>query len=194
MLFEEWGVPCGTIENYIKLLYEWNEKINLVSFATRKELINRHIIDSLQLSKYINKNEVVFDIGSGAGFPGLMLSYAGVREVHLVEKIEKKANFLFVAGCLSLDKVCIHNCNASEIDAEKCDVIVARGLAALDVIFSSTYNLNKKDTRYLLLKGQNIANEIKNALVKWSFNYIMHPSISSEEGCVLELTHLKLND
>jgi len=194
MLYDFDNVPCGTIEKYIELLDKWNKKINLVSFKNQKELVERHIIDSLQLKKHIKEKEIVFDIGSGAGFPGLMLSYSGTKEMHLVEKIEKKANFLLVASCLSLNKIYIHNCDASEIKNIKADIIVARGLTELESIFNITQNLIKEDTKYFLLKGKNVTNEIKKALGKWHFEYIIHPSITSKEGCILEVKHLKQND
>jgi 16S rRNA (guanine527-N7)-methyltransferase len=70
-----YNVPRGTIESYVELLQKWNSKINLVSYKDDEELYQRHIIDSLQLKKYIQDEEEVLDLGSGAGFPGLFLSY-----------------------------------------------------------------------------------------------------------------------
>lgn len=183
------NVPRGTIEKYIELLLTWNKKINLVSVVDKKELIDRHILDSLQLVDYIDKTEVVFDIGSGAGFPGLMLSYGGIKEVNLVEKTEKKADFLTVAASISENKVNVFNRNVKEIRIKECDVITARGFASLENILSFTNNLAKKNTRYILQKGRNIEEEIKKASEKWSFQYIIHKSKTSEDGCILELKH-----
>ena len=70
MPYKNYDVPRGTMEAYINLLFTWNEKINLVSIKNNDELMERHILDSLQLIEYIDKEQVVFDIGSGAGFPG----------------------------------------------------------------------------------------------------------------------------
>lgn len=181
------NVPRGTIDKYMDLLITWNKKINLVSIVDKQELIDRHVLDSLQLLDYIDESEVVFDIGSGAGFPGLMLSYGGIKEVNLVEKIEKKADFLTVAASLSENKVNILNRNIKEIRVDFCDVITARGFASLENILSFTKNIAKKDTRYILQKGRNIEEEIKKASEKWSFQYIIHKSETSEDGCILEL-------
>ena len=134
MAYNKFDVPHGTIERYVELILEWNKKINLVSIKNTEELIDRHILDSLQLIKYINKEQEVFDIGSGAGFPGLMLSFAGIKKVNLVEKIGKKASFLIVAGALSENKVIVHNAAVENIKTDSCDVITARGFANLDKI------------------------------------------------------------
>ncbi|MCT4634778.1 MAG: 16S rRNA (guanine(527)-N(7))-methyltransferase RsmG [Rickettsiales bacterium] len=183
------NAPRGAIEKYIELLLAWNEKINLVSIRNKQELVDRHILDSLQLTNYIKESEIVYDIGSGAGFPGLMLSFAGIKEVNLVEKVKKKADFLAVARSISENKVNIHNKNVKEMKVDKCDVITARGLASLDNVLSLTEGIAKKNTRYILLKGKNIRDEIKKASEKWSFQYIIHKSQTSEDGGVLELRH-----
>ncbi len=191
MPYKDYDVPRGTIENYIKLLSIWNEKINLVSIRDEQELIDRHILDSLQLIDYINKDQVVFDIGSGAGFPGLMLSYAGIKKVNLVEKIKKKANFLIIASVLSSNKIEIHNQAVEAIKTDICDVITARAFTGLDNILQLTESITNKNTKYVLLKGKNVEDEIKKALENWNFKYIMHKSKTSEEGCVLILEQLE---
>ena len=102
---EFYNVPHGTIEKYIDLLRTWNKKVNLISVANENELIERHILDSLQLLDYIKKDDIVYDLGSGAGFPGLMLAYGGISNVNLVESNNKKASFLTVAAAFSPNKV-----------------------------------------------------------------------------------------
>lgn len=193
MIYENYNVPRGTIEKYIELLSHWNKKINLVSIKNTQELIDRHIIDCLQLINHIEKTQVVFDIGSGAGFPGLMLSYAGIEEVNLIEKINKKVNFLRVAATLSTNKVNIHNQKVENIHSEKCDIITARGFSSLEEIFELTSGIKKSHTKYILQKGKNLNQEIKNALEKWNFEYIIHPSITSNDGYILEVVKLRAN-
>lgn len=183
------NAPRGAIEKYIDLLMAWNEKINLVSIRDKQELIDRHILDSLQLVDYIKESEIVYDIGSGAGFPGLMLSFAGIKEVNLVEKLGKKSDFLAVARSISENKVNIHNQNVKEMTVENCDVITARGFASLENILSSTQGIANANSRYVLQKGKNVQEEIKKASEKWSFEYIIHKSKTSEDGCILELKY-----
>lgn len=194
MDYRKFDVPRGTIDSYINLLLDWNKKINLISIKNMEDLINRHILDSLQLNKYIRKDQNVCDVGSGAGFPGLMLSYAGVKKIHLVEKVGKKANFLIVASALSMNQVIVHNSSVENILIDSCDVITSRGFSSLDNIFLATKNIYREQTKYILQKGKNIEEEIKNALENWSFEYIMHKSETSEEGCILQVEHLKINE
>lgn len=194
MDYSIFNVPRGTIDDFIKLLSEWNAKINLVSCKDLEDLINRHIVDSLQLIKYIDKDQEIFDIGSGAGFPGLMLSYAGIAKVNLVEKISKKSSFLNVAASLSKNKVVVYNQDVTQLTADNCDVITARGYAALDKIFAQTQNIYRSHTKYFLLKGKSLEEEIKNASEKWSFKYIIHQSDTSIEGKILEVEHLVKNE
>ncbi len=191
MPYKSYDVPRGTIEKYIELLLTWNGKINLVSIEDDQELIDRHILDSLQLIDHINKDQIVFDIGSGAGFPGLMLSYAGIRKVNLVEKTKKKANFLITASVFSSNEVKVYNQAVETIRTNACDVITARAFTNLDNILRSTENIANKNTKYVLLKGKNIDGEIKKALENWKFKYIMHKSKTSEEGCILILEQLE---
>lgn len=185
-------VPHGTIDKYLDLLLDWNKKVNLVSVKDKEELMERHILDSLQLMDYINVDDVVYDIGSGAGFPGLILSFAGIKKVNLVEKNIKKVSFLTVASVLSGNIVNIHNDLIENLVVDKCDVITARGLASLDEIFAATAHI--KNARYVLLKGKNIENEIKKALFKWNFQYILYQSKTSLDGCVLEVKQLERNE
>lgn len=184
------NVPRGTIEKYIELLLEWNKKINLISFENIEELINRHIEDSLELLKYIPKNSIIYDLGAGAGFPGLMLSFAGMKEVHLVEKINKKANFLRVASLISENQVFVHNNLVEKLEIEQCDVICARGFAELDKIFLISEKIHPLNPKFFLLKGKKVEEEIKKALEKWDFEYIIHKSELSEQGCILEINKL----
>jgi 16S rRNA (guanine527-N7)-methyltransferase len=194
MLYKEYGVPHGTIEKYIKLLLMWNKKTNLVSVGNEKELIERHILDSLQLKEFVEDDKVVFDVGSGAGFPGLMLSYAGAKKVNLVEINRKKASFLVTAAALSEQEIKVHDYSIYEMEAKICDIVTARGFASLEKIFELTYHLIHPKTKYILLKGKNIEYEIKNALEKWKFKYIIHQSKTSEEGCILEVEQLERHE
>jgi 16S rRNA (guanine527-N7)-methyltransferase len=194
MDFSNFNVPRGTIEKYVDLLKTWNKKINLISFKNDEELINRHILDSIQLAKFITPDEVVFDIGSGAGFPGIILSFAGVKNTNLIEKISKKADFLIVASSLSQNYIKVYNQDIKTIQAENCDVITARGLASLEEIFDLSSNIRKSTTRFILLKGKNLHHEIKNAIEKWNFEYIIHKSKTSSDGYILEVKNLSRNE
>lgn len=191
---ENEDVLRGTIVKYIELLHKWNNKVNLVSKSDMYNLENRHINDSLQLLMYIKEDEKVFDIGSGAGFPGLFLSYAGIKDVTLFELNSKKANFLTLASKLSKNKIEVINQDVKQYNRTFCDIITCRGLAELNTIFELTEKLHKPELKFILLKGKNYREEIKNALSKWSFMYIIHPSETSNDGIVLEISSLKKHE
>ena len=91
---------------YCELLCKWNNAINLISSKTIDDILERHVLDSLQLLKFIkNKNISIIDIGSGAGFPAIILSIAGVSDVTLIESDSRKAAFLLQASELASGKV-----------------------------------------------------------------------------------------
>jgi 16S rRNA (guanine527-N7)-methyltransferase len=194
MDFSDFNVPRGTIEKYIELLKIWNKKINLIKFKDEEELVTRHILDSIQIKKFISPDEVVFDIGSGAGFPGIILSFAGIKQMNLVEVIGKKSDFLTVASSLSQNKIKVYNQDIKTIQTDRCDVITARGLASLEEIFELSSNLYKGNTRFILLKGKNLHHEIKIAIEKWNFEYIIHKSETSSDGYILEVKNLSRNE
>ena len=79
---------------FAEFLKNKNQQINLISKNTVKDIYQRHILDSLQLVKYIDLDKKILDIGTGAGFPGIVLTIAGAQNITLVESIRKKCNFL----------------------------------------------------------------------------------------------------
>lgn len=79
--------------DYKNLLLKWNKTVNLISKNSEKEIWERHICDSLQLTKYINFSDTIIDFGSGAGLPGIILSIAGVKNMLLIEANKKKISF-----------------------------------------------------------------------------------------------------
>jgi len=177
------------LDKYRQLIIKWNKTINLISKNSLEEIWERHIVDSLQLLKFINNKDIhLVDIGSGGGFPGIVLSIAGVKKVTLIESDIRKSAFLFQASHLSSNKVEILTQRSEEVHFMY-DILTARAFANLDKIFKCTQNIKIKD-KYLLLKGENYNTEINDALVNWSFNYNVYNSESSKNGKVLEINNL----
>lgn len=175
------------LKEFQSLLIKWNKKINLVANSTLSDLWNRHIIDSMQLLKYIkNYNLKVIDVGSGAGFPGIVLSIAGLSDVTLIESDSNKAAFLFQAS----KKVTIINDRVEKCRELECDILVARGFAELEKIFEYTKHIKVKQ-KYLLLKGEEYLKEIEVAKKHWLFNYNLHDSITHGKSKIIEITDLK---
>jgi 16S rRNA (guanine527-N7)-methyltransferase len=179
-------------EQYEKLLIEWNEKFNLVGESTLSQIWKRHFLDSAQLMNYIPaESKTLIDLGSGAGFPGLVLSLLGLPEVHLVESIGKKANFLrAVANELQLHAV-IHHERIENIKDKKFDVITARALKSLSQLLSLSKPLMKQNTTALFLKGSKLNMELTESTKCWKFVSETFQSQSDHSGYVLKITNLE---
>lgn len=175
---------------FLDILEKWNKKINLVRNSSREELISRHVEDSEQLAKYLNEDDRIIDIGSGGGFPGVILAMLGY-DVKLIESDERKCAFLrYVIQKLGLSAELINE-RVEKLNLE-CDVLTCRGFSELRKIFKLTSNICVRE-KYLLLKGKNYMNEIEAAKKEWLFRYDLHDSISSNEGKVLEIYDLIKN-
>lgn len=148
--------------DYISELIKWNERMNLISKHDYDILWPRHFANSLLLVPYLSKEEQILDIGSGAGFPGLVLAYMGYRNVILCEKSPKKCMFLrYMSNKIKYSPTVIND-RIENICHIRCDTVVARAFAPLYKILT----LNIKCSRWILLKGKNIYTEIEEARQK----------------------------
>lgn len=178
-------------DRYAELLTEWNEKFNLVAASTIPDLWTRHVLDSAQLKTYINddKNSLI-DLGSGAGFPGIVLSLLGIPDVHLVESIRKKAKFLTtVVEELKLDAV-VHNARAESLKGLKADIVTARAVAPLKELVNLSKPFLKKDSVCLFLKGKSVENELAESQKYLTYKCERHPSLSDPSGSILLIRDL----
>lgn len=180
-------VSRGALLEYQNLLLKWNKTINLISKNSEEDIWQRHIIDSLQLLKYVDLSDHIIDIGSGAGFPGIVLSIAGAMNVTLVECDSRKVVFLRQAARLSENKVDIIEQRLDENFSGNCDVLTCRGFSSLANILQLTSGM-KIRKKLLLLKGENYDSEIEEARKDWLFNVKLHDSITSDKGKILEIT------
>lgn len=139
---------------YEKILLTWNKKINLIGSSTENNIWVRHFLDSAQLKDFLTDG--VLDVGSGAGFPGMVLSILGVKKVMLLEKNFKKCTFLnYVISTLGLDCVVI-NKDVKDLNMDV-EVVVSRAFADVGKIISLTKGINHK--KMLLLKSKNVESE-----------------------------------
>ncbi len=153
---------------YMKVLLEWNEKINLTAITDEKEIILKHFIDSLTINKYIKKEDIVMDMGTGAGFPGIPLKIinADTRFV-LVDSLNKRINFLAeVKEKLKLEKLDLLHSRAEDLGnnaeyREKMDVLVSRAVANLRTLTEYTVPFVKKGGIFISMKGPNAQEEIE---------------------------------
>jgi 16S rRNA (guanine527-N7)-methyltransferase len=179
---------------YIDLLGRWNAKTNLVSPESLKDVWRRHVLDSAQILKFLPKQGPIFDLGSGAGFPGLVIAILGAPEVHLVEADLKKAAFLVEANRITGAGATIHATRIEKLPKITAKAVTARALAPLSALLELSAPLFSLETIGVFLKGQNIALELTEAHKIWRMQVDLHASISDPSGtvvCVREVSRVQ---
>lgn len=178
---------------YVALLEKWQTRINLVSSATLPDVWHRHILDSAQLTLYLpavlaRQRRQILDIGSGAGFPGLVLAILGAGDVQLVESDQRKAVFLqTVIRELGLPAH-VSNQRIEKLPACQPDVITARALAVLPKLMSFIAPQLHNDLTCLFLKGVSVNQELNNFQTYSTMTPHVFPSITSDNGVIVKLT------
>jgi 16S rRNA (guanine527-N7)-methyltransferase len=179
------------LEDFILLLLAENQQFNFIGKSTIEDIWNRHVLDSAQLIKFISDKNVKFaDLGTGAGFPGIILSILGLKEIHLVEKSFRKCELLRKAKLFSPNKIFIHQKKLEELTKTEFDCIVSRALAPLDKLLSYSVNFLKKDGYCLFLKGKNLEQELQLAKKEFSFQYETYPSLTSLESKIIKISQI----
>lgn len=187
------------LEIYAALLLKWQLRINLVSSATLPHLWRRHMRDSAQLHEYMPENRAPwFDIGSGAGFPGLVLTLLAEPEqaarVHLVESDQRKAVFLSEVIRATGASAAVHSRRAEQLTPEMAGglarLITARAVAPLHQLLELTASIIGPETVFLLLKGQHIDDELTLAAKYRKMIVSRHPSRTDPAGVVLRITEV----
>ena len=152
---------------YMDLLIDWNEKINLTAITEPEEIILKHFIDSITISKYIKKNSYIVDVGTGAGFPGIPLKI--LRDdinVVLVDSLNKRVNFLNeVINELELKNIKAIHSRAEEFGQnneyrEKFDIVTSRAVANLATLSEYLVPLAKINGKCLCMKGPDVEEEV----------------------------------
>lgn len=188
------------LQQFAELLKEWNQKMNLVSRNSIDVLWERHILDSAQLIEYIPlTTKKLLDIGSGAGFPGIVLAILMQEKIPqaritLVESITKKTLYLKdVCEHLKLSNVRVENTRVENLQISAPDVITARAVAALDILCGYMAKISGANTESLFLKGQSYKEEIAVAQKQWRFDLDVLPNKYSEDGVILKISRLRKN-
>lgn len=183
------------LRDYQRLLETWQKKVNLVSPLSLSEAWERHFVDSYQLLSYLSPESLsLIDLGSGAGFPGLVLAILRPEtlNVTLVEADFKKCVFLENVSRETKTPVTILRSRIESLEGSvQGDVITARGLAPLSQLLGYTYPLMKKTSVGLFLKGKEVDKEIEEAHKKWEFHLEIYPSLTDAKGKILKIDHLK---
>jgi 16S rRNA (guanine527-N7)-methyltransferase len=178
----------GRLAAYASTLVEWSTRINLVSRATLDDLWRRHFLDSAQLAPLVpTSTESLIDLGSGAGFPGLVLAILGVPGVELVEADSRKSAFLREAARIAKAAVTIHNRRIAAVLPRPVDVITARACAPLDRLLDLAAPFIGPQTTCLFLKGARAEEELTAVGKAWTMAVSRLPSRADPAGTVLVL-------
>lgn len=190
----ETGVSRETLarlEAYAALLAQWNKRINLVGQDSLRDPWRRHFLDSAQLLPMIPEGtRNLTDLGSGAGFPGLVLAVLGVPGVELVEGDARKCAFLREVARIALAPVVVHNTRIEALPARPADVVTARACAPLDKLLIMAQRLIGPQTTCLFLKGERAAEELTAAHRAWTMAASLHPSRSDPRGVIVALEQI----
>ena len=180
------------INFFINAVVEYNKHTNLVGKSTLENFWDRHVLDCLQLTKYIkNKKLKILDLGTGAGLPGIVLSIAGYKKVLMVDSVKKKTDFVRkIIKELSLTAK-IQNKRIEKLPTSRHDIIVSRALAPLVKLLSYARMYSNKNTTSLFLKGRNAINEIDIAAKVYFFEFEKFKSLSSDDGYILKINNIR---
>ena len=175
--------------DYYDLLLKWQIKINLIG-NLYDDIWSRHFLDSVQIIKLIpDTNSKILDIGSGAGFPGMVLSILGY-DVTLVESDTKKTTFLSEVKRITKTNAKILNMRIESILKNNFDFITSRACADLDTLLEYVHPSVSHGTECIFHKGKNHLKEISDAEKKWCFQFEINPSITDSDGVILKLSNI----
>ena len=192
-----WIVSRETSERlsiFEALLLKWNARINLIGPSETAHLRRRHVEDALQLLSLLPSRGHVVDLGSGGGFPGLVIAIAGQRAVTLVEADGRKASFLREAARSTGADVMVVNERIERCMIRDAEIVTARALAPLPRLLPLIEPLISPTGVAFFPKGGNIDAELTAVSAGWQMSITRHPSLIDENGCILEVRHLLRND
>ena len=175
------------LDTYGSILKEWQKKINLVGNSTLENMWERHFLDSAQLYSLLPKQEkdsVVYDVGSGAGFPGMVLSIMGRRDIVLCESSKKKCTFLEEVRKQTHTKVIIDNIRAELLPPRSANAVIARAVKPLEGLLKIAEPLINRKGLCIFPKGVNWEKELKIAEKVFHIEYDLVKSITSKESFI----------
>ena len=195
------SVSCETearLDRFVELLMEWQAKTNLVAPSTLPHIWTRHVADSLQLLALAPSAKIWVDLGSGGGFPGVVLGCALAEtpgaQVHLIERNTRKAAFLREALRVASAPGLVHAARIEDtVDSipSPIDCVTARALAPLHQLLSFAEPLVRRGAKAFFLKGQDVEAELTEATKYWNIVPRLHPSLTGGQGCILELDRIE---
>ena len=175
------------LQDFINALISANKNHNFISKSTEVDIWHRHILDSAQLVKFIDFSKgSLSDLGSGAGFPGLVLAIFNSNKdfhVKLYEKSPVKRAFLKeITNKLSINVEIKGNIYEEIVDS---DYLVCRAFKKLEVIIQVSREIGKKPHKLIVLKGQNAQEDLKKALKREKYDYKLEDSITNKDSKII---------
>ncbi len=175
------------IKIYLSELLRANKKHNFISKSTENAIWHRHVLDSAQLVKFIDFSKgSLSDLGSGAGFPGLVLALFNKNKdfhVKLYEKSPVKRAFLMdISKKLSINVEILNDVYQDFIDT---DYIVSRAFKKIEAIIQVSREIAKKSHKLIVLKGQNAQEDLKKAFIKEKYDYKLENSITNKDSKII---------
>lgn len=149
------------VEKYKEHLFKWN-KIHNLTGAKDENTLDDFIFDALYPVKFLPKTDTLMDIGTGAGFPGMILAFALPNtKVTLVEPLAKRASFLqFIKADLGLENVEVRKCRVEELEERSFDIITSRAVTETKMLLELSKPFRHKDTMLLFYKGERVYDEV----------------------------------
>ncbi len=185
------------LDRFVDLFLAWQGKTNLVAPSTMPTLWTRHVSDSLQLLDIAPSAKVWMDLGSGGGFPGVVLACALAERpgafVHLIERNARKAAFLREALRVTGAPGTIHLADIVDVVDrihDHIDCVTARAVAPLNQLMAFAEPLVKRGAKALFLKGQDVEAELTEATKYWNIQPRLHASRTGGHGWIVELDRI----
>jgi 16S rRNA (guanine527-N7)-methyltransferase len=183
------------LQAYDAMLHKWQKAVNIVSPSTLSDSLNRHFVDSLQILPLLPQGtKTLYDLGSGGGFPGMVLAIAAPEiKVSLIESDRKKCSFLSNVSRETNSPATVVNERIEKLSLPAPDVVTARALADLTLLFTWCQNWAEQNPNLTLLlpKGRNAAQEIMQAKERFDFEYKEIPSKTSAESAIIIVYKLR---
>lgn len=182
------------LKTFVIQIKKNQEKANLIGKSTLNKIWVRHVLDSMQIIKYLpveKRGKFMVDVGTGAGFPGVVVHIMGRKNVLLCDKSSKKTYILkkILKECsLNIE---VSNARIENYFKDNIEVIVSRAFASIKKLMISIYHLISRDTILIIHKGKKYRQEIEEAERLFFFKFKEFQSITSKEGVILKIENIK---